>query len=196
MGKQLCREGPRCPGGQQAVHEPALFHVVSWDSLSRAFPPGQGKDPPCSALVRPHLECCVQFWPPQYKRDMELLEQVQQRATKMMEGLKHLSYKDRLREVGLFSLKKRQLRGDLINVCRYLKGMCQENGTRLLVVPSNGIRGNGQKQIHRSFLLNMRKNFFTVQVAMHWNRLARGVVESPSLQIFRNHQDIILCCVL
>jgi len=108
----------------------------------------------------------------------------------MTRGREHLSSEERLRELGLFSLVKRSLRGEFIVAFQYLKRACKKNGDNLFSrACSDSTRANGLKLREGRFKLDVRNNFFTMQVVKHWHRLPREVAHAPFLETFKVRLD-------
>ena len=114
-----------------------------------------------------------------------------------MKMIRGLSYEERYRNLGLFSLEKRRLQEDLIVAFQYLKGAYKQEEERLFRrMDSDRTRGNGLKLRQGRFRLDLRKKFFTQRVVTHWNRLPKEVVDAPSLEAFKARLDVALCSLI
>ncbi|KAF7236107.1 RNA-directed DNA polymerase from mobile element jockey [Varanus komodoensis] len=144
-----------------------------------------------TTLVHPQLEYCAQFWAPHYRKDIARLESVQRRATRLVAGLQGMPYEARLRELGLFILEKRRLRGDLLVTYRYVRGCLTEVGRDLFSPAEEGRRrSNGAKLREPRINLDARKHFLTVRTPRVWNGLPQEVVEAPLVRVFKDRLDV------
>ena len=141
-------------------------------------------------LVRPKLEYCVQAWCPYLRKDIDNIERVQHRATKLIGECAGLSYKDRLDRVGLITLEKRRLRGDLIQVFKLIKGIDKIDYNKFFqLVDNTRTRGHRFKIVKVRCRLDIRNKFFSQRVVNCWNMLSSDVVEAETVNSFKNRLD-------
>ena len=142
-----------------------------------------------TTYIRPHLEYCIQAWAPYYAKDILLLEKVQRRATKLVWGLKDLSYEERLERLKLFSLEERRLRGDLIQTFKLLTGKENVDYEILFNRSTNHLRGNSFKLSKSQCNILCRRRFFSQRVIDIWNSLSEFIVSAPSTNTFKKRID-------
>ena len=119
-----------------------------------------------------------------------MLEQVQRRATRMIPGISHLSYKDRLKELNLFTLTYRRLRGDLIQVYKIMRGFDKLDFKLFFnLSEETRTRGHRLKLTKSRSNLDIRKNFFSQRVINWWNKLPNLVVSSETINSFKINLD-------
>ncbi|CAM5097662.1 unnamed protein product [Natator depressus] len=142
------------------------------------------------SMVCPHLEYWVQMWSPHLKKDILALEKVQKRATKMIRGLEWVPYEERLKRLGLFSLEKRRLRGDMIEVYKIMSGVKKVNKEKLYPCSHNiRTRGHQMKLMGSRFKINKSKFFFTQRTINLWNSLPEEVVKARTITGFKRELD-------
>jgi len=144
-----------------------------------------------NTYIRPHLEYCVQAWSPHLVKDKVCLERIQRRATKMVKEVKKLKYEDRLRKLGIYSLERRRLRGDLIEVYKVLSGKEKVNKDKFftLAQDNHGLRGHNQRLFKPRCRTTVRKQFFTNRIINQWNSLPQEVINATTVNIFKNRLD-------
>ena len=142
-----------------------------------------------NSLIRPLLEYAVQFWSPSLRKDMARLERVQRRATKLVPELRHLSYPSRLEELNLFSLETRRLRGQLIEVFKILNGFDNVDYSEMFTLREGVTRTNGYKLELKRYHRDLCGNYFTYSICNRWNELPTDVVNSASVDMFKERLD-------
>ena len=143
--------------------------------------------------MRPHLEYCIQVWCPYFKKDIELLENVQQRATKIVKCMRDKSYEERLDYFKLTTLETRRLRGDLIGAIKILKDKEKVDvGKFFRVSMSNRTRGHSMKIIKSSCRLDLRKFAFSQRVINVWNTLTEDTIAYDTINSLKNKLDEFL----
>ena len=142
------------------------------------------------ALVRPHMDYAVQFWCPYYRMDIDSLERVQRRMTKMIHNIRNLPYEERLKSLGLHSLERRRVRGDMIEVYKWVSGINKGKMEDVLKLSNNEItRTNGFKLDKFRFRKDIGKHWFGNRVVDMWNRLPSAIVGSGTLGSFKTKLD-------
>jgi ribonuclease P/MRP protein subunit RPP40 len=146
------------------------------------------------SLVRPHLEYCVQAWRPHLVKDISIIEKVQRRATRMIDGFRALSYEQRLSELNLTTLETRRLRGDLLEVFKIMKGFDNVNADDLFSRVTNDLRGHSFKLFKHRFVTNIGKYSFANRIIDEWNLLPEDIVSCNTVNMFKNKLDHYLRC--
>ena len=145
------------------------------------------------AIVRPHLEYCIQAWRPYRKKDIDTLERIQRRATKMIPELRDLSYEERLKECGLTTLETRRLRGDQIEVFKILNGYeIIDRNMFFSFKKDSRTRGHEVKLVKDQCRLDIRKHSFSQRTINEWNKLSTDCVTASSVNMFKNKVDTYL----
>jgi len=110
------------------------------------------------SLVRPHLEYCCSVWNPHFRKDIELIEGVQRRATELVKDVEHIHYNDRFEHLGLMCFHTRKIRSDLIDTYKIINGIYNVKTELLFDYDQSGRRGHSKKLfLKRSRLVIMQK---------------------------------------
>ena len=143
------------------------------------------------AIVRPHLEYCIQAWSPYLRKDIDMLEKIQRRATKLIPGLRDLRYEERLKECGLTTLETRRLRGgDQIEVFKILNGYENIDSNIFFEIKESKItRGHNFTLVKKQSRLDVRKFSFSQRTINVWNKLSTECVHASSVNMLKNRID-------